>query len=116
MKTNFDSSRTMRRFWLIGVVFWCGLLVCATPASSPAQTTSQILAKVYVARGGLTRIHALRSERIAGTISFGSEASGPFTVELKRPMKMRMTLSVQNQTMVRVYDGPQGWANNPFAG
>jgi len=37
-------------------------------------------------------------------------------VELKRPMKMRMTLAVQNQTMIRVYDGTQGWANNPFAG
>jgi len=77
------------------------LLLCLVPAAS-AQTTTQILSKVYIARGGLTRIHALRSERIAGTISFGSEASGPFTVELKRPMKMRMTLAVQNQSMIRV--------------
>jgi outer membrane lipoprotein-sorting protein len=91
------------------------LLLCLTPISS-AQTTSQILSKFYVARGGLTRIRALRSERVSGTISFGSEASGPFTVELKRPMKMRMTLGVQSQTMIRVYDGTQGWANNPFAG
>lgn len=90
------------------------LILCTAPASP--QTTSQILSKVYVARGGLTRIRALRSERVSGTISFGSEASGPFTVELKRPMKMRMTLNVQNQTMIRVYDGAQGWANNPFAG
>lgn len=91
------------------------LLVCFVPISS-AQTTTQILSKVYVARGGLTRIRALRSERVSGTISFGSVASGPFTVELKRPMKMRMTLGVQNQSMIRVYDGAQGWANNPFAG
>jgi outer membrane lipoprotein-sorting protein len=90
------------------------LLLCAAPVS--AQTTSQILSKVYVARGGLTRIRAIRSERVTGTISFGSEASGPFAVEMKRPMKMRMTLNVQNQTMIRVYDGTQGWANNPFAG
>jgi len=27
-----------------------------------------------------------------------------------------MQLTVQNQTMVRVYDGQSGWANNPFAG
>jgi outer membrane lipoprotein-sorting protein len=27
-----------------------------------------------------------------------------------------MELTVQNQTMVRVYDGKEGWANNPFAG
>jgi outer membrane lipoprotein-sorting protein len=91
------------------------LLLCLAPISS-GQTTTQILSKVYIARGGLTRIKALRSERVSGTISFGSEASGPFTVELKRPVKMRMTLGVQNQTMIRVYDGVQGWANNPFAG
>jgi hypothetical protein len=29
---------------------------------------------------------------------------------------MHMTLSLQDLTMVRVYDGTQGWANNPFAG
>jgi len=29
---------------------------------------------------------------------------------------MHMQLTIQNQTMVRVYDGKQGWANNPFAG
>src|SRR5579863_5409347 len=111
MKTISNGSQTLRRFChsactLVGV-----LILCAAPAG--AQTTSQILSKVYVARGGLTRIRALRSERVTGTISFGSEASGPFTVELKRPMKMRMTLNVQNQTMIRVYDGTQGWANNP---
>lgn len=91
------------------------LLLFSVPISS-AQTVTQILSKVYIARGGLTRIRAVRSERVSGTISFGSEASGPFTVELKRPTKMRMTLGVQSQTMVRVYDGTQGWANNPFAG
>jgi outer membrane lipoprotein-sorting protein len=92
------------------------LLLCLFVSSLSAQTVTQILAKVYIARGGLTKIRALKSERVAGTISFGSEASGPFTVELKRPMKMHMTLTVQNQTMVRVFDGTQGWANNPFAG
>jgi outer membrane lipoprotein-sorting protein len=100
------------------VVLSGAMFVCLAPIPSSAQTptTSQLLSKVYVARGGLTRIRALRSEKISGTISFGSEASGPFMVELRRPMKMRMTLAVQNQTMIRVYDGAQGWANNPFAG
>jgi outer membrane lipoprotein-sorting protein len=116
MKTISRNWRTIRGFALTAGAFWGALFICVAPVSLSAQTTSQILAKVYVARGGLTRIRALRSERIAGTISFGSEASGPFTVELKRPMKMHMTLAVQNQTMIRVFDGTQGWANNPFAG
>jgi outer membrane lipoprotein-sorting protein len=95
---------------LLGVLF-----LFSAPISS-AQTVGQILSKVYIARGGLTRIKAIRSERVSGTISFGSEASGPFMVELKRPARMRMTLGIQGQSMVRVYDGTQGWANNPFAG
>jgi len=116
MNRNSRKLRaTSRLRWTSGTLL-TALLICLTPLSSAAQTASQILSKVYVARGGLTRIRALRSERVTGTISFGSEASGPFTVELKRPMKMRMVLTVQNQTMIRVYDGSQGWANNPFAG
>jgi len=92
------------------------LLLFFVTSSAQAQTITQIIAKVYVARGGLTKIRAVKSERVVGTISFGSEASGPFMVELKRPLKMHMTLTVQNQTMVRVFDGAQGWANSPFVG
>jgi outer membrane lipoprotein-sorting protein len=81
-----------------------------------AQNTDEILAKVIAARGGLDKLHAINSERVSGTIAFG-DVSGPFVVELKRPLKMHMQLTIQNQTMVRVYDGQsQGWANNPFAG
>jgi outer membrane lipoprotein-sorting protein len=81
-----------------------------------AQTVATVVAKVFAARGGLDKIRALKAQRVSGTISFGTDASGPFVVELKRPLKMYMTLAVQNLTMVRVYDGKTGWANNPFAG
>jgi outer membrane lipoprotein-sorting protein len=104
-----------RRTW-VGRVISTLLLLCFCTPSLSAQTVTQIVAKVFVARGGLARIRAIKSERVSGTISFGSEASGPFVVELKRPLKMHMTLTVQNKTMVRVFDGTQGWANNPFAG
>jgi outer membrane lipoprotein-sorting protein len=104
-------TRRMRLGALVTV-----LLLCAVAPSLSAQTVTQIIAKVFVARGGLTKMRAIKSERVSGTISFGSEASGPFVVELKRPLKMHMTLTVQNQAMIRVYDGTQGWANNPFSG
>jgi outer membrane lipoprotein-sorting protein len=112
---SLDFPSVRRCAWMSRIVF-ASLLFHFIPSAISAQSITQILSKVYVARGGLTRMRALKSERIAGTISFGSEASGPFVVELKRPMKMHMTLAVQNQTMIRVYDGTQGWANNPFAG
>ncbi len=85
------------------------------PAASGAQTADEILAKVLAARGGVDKLRAITSERVSGQISFG-DVTGPFVVELKRPLKMHMQLTIQNQTMVRVYDGKQGWANNPFAG
>jgi outer membrane lipoprotein-sorting protein len=96
------------------------LLPMLLPAAAAAQTATAIIAKVYAARGGLDKIRAIQSQRISGTITFGSsgsEASGPFFVELKRPLKMHMQLTVENQTMIRIYDGKSaGWANNPFAG
>jgi outer membrane lipoprotein-sorting protein len=109
------SHGARHRTPLTSLIF-TSLLLCLFASSLQAQTVNETLAKVFVARGGLTRIRAVKSERVAGTISFGSEASGPFVVELKRPLKMHMTLNVQNQTMIRVFDGTQGWANNPFGG
>jgi outer membrane lipoprotein-sorting protein len=91
-------------------------LLCLLPLAASAQTATAVLAKVFAARGGLDKIRALKAQRVSGTISFGTDASGPFVVELKRPLKMHMTLAVQNLTMVRVYDGKTGWSNNPFAG
>jgi outer membrane lipoprotein-sorting protein len=84
--------------------------------AASAQNADEIVAKVIAARGGLAKIRSIHSERVSGKISFG-DVTGPFVVELKRPLKMHMQLTVQNQTMVRVYDGQShGWANNPFAG
>jgi outer membrane lipoprotein-sorting protein len=96
---------------------WLGLvLVWFLPAAAAAQSADEILAKVMAARGGLAKIHAVRSQRVTGQITFG-EVSGPFVVELERPLKMHMQFTIQNMTMVRVYDGKSaGWANNPFAG
>jgi outer membrane lipoprotein-sorting protein len=98
--------------WL-AVVILLGLGVL--PATAPGQTADEIVAKVLAARGGLDKIRTVNSQRVSGRIAFG-EVSGPFVVELKRPLKMHMQLTVQNMTMVRVYDGKSGWANNPFAG
>jgi outer membrane lipoprotein-sorting protein len=94
---------------------FCIALLFLLPAVASAQTADHILAKVIAARGGFSKLRAVHSQRISGTISFG-DVSGPFLVELKRPLKMHMQLTVQNQTMVRVYDGQSGWANNPFTG
>ena len=95
---------------------FCIALLFLLPAAASAQTADEILAKVLAARGGLDKMRAIHSERVSGQIWFG-DVSGPFAVELKRPLKLHMQITIQDKTMVRVYDGKsQGWANNPFAG
>ena len=84
------------------------------PAAS-AQTAEEIVARTLEARGGLARVKAVQAERISGSISFGAEASGPFVVELARPGKMHMELTLPAGQIVRVYDGGgHGWVINPF--
>jgi outer membrane lipoprotein-sorting protein len=85
--------------------------------TAPTQNADSILAKVYASRGGLNKIRAIQGQRVSGHISFGEEGDGSFVVELKRPLKMRMELTAQDKTLVRVYDGKShGWSNNPFIG
>ena len=94
-------------FFVVAGLVWA-------PAAS-AQTAEEIVAKALEARGGLARVKAVQTERISGSISFGAEASGPFVVELARPGKMHMELTLPAGKIVRVYDGHgHGWVINPF--
>ncbi len=86
------------------------------PLCTSAQTAEEIVAKVLVARGGLAKIKAVRSQRIAGTIDFGGGAQGPFLVELERPGKMHIEVTIQGQKLIRSFDGKStGWIINPFS-
>jgi len=100
----------------LAAFFLASFLSFYAAAAPAAPTLAQVLGKAYAARGGLVKLHATQGQRVTGTISFGNDASGPFVVEMKRPLKMHMELTVQSQTMVRIFDGKEGWANNPFTG
>jgi outer membrane lipoprotein-sorting protein len=90
------------------------LLLFLSPAA-PAQTADEIVRKVLDARGGLEKIKAVQSERISGRVSFTQGMEGTFVVELKRPLKMHIEISVDGQKIIRVYDGKSsGWMINPF--
>jgi outer membrane lipoprotein-sorting protein len=94
-------------------------LLCSTSLSFSQiapHTAEALVAKILDARGGMTRLKAIKAQRITGNISFGPGAEGPVVVELKRPGKMHMEVTIQGQTIVRVYDGRgSGWIVNPFA-
>jgi len=93
----------------------CFAVVLFIPLQAAAQTADEIVSKVLAARGGVSRIKAVHSQRISGTINFGPGADGPFLVELERPGKMHIEATIQGQTLVRSYDGKStGWILNPF--
>jgi outer membrane lipoprotein-sorting protein len=93
----------------------CLVVVLFLPVVASAQTADEIVNKVLAARGGVSRIKAVHSQRISGTINFGPGADGPFLVELERPGKMHIEVTVQGQKLVRSYDGKStGWILNPF--
>src|SRR6266481_4584930 len=92
------------------------LLLFLSPAA-PAQTVDEIVQKVLDARGGIEKIRAVQSERITGHVSFSQGSEGTFVVELKRPLKMHVEISVDGQTIIRVYDGlSSGWLFRPHPG
>lgn len=77
-----------------------------------AQSAADIVAHNLGARGGVERLRAEQTQRMSGTIAFGTDPAGPFVVELKRPGKMRNELTFNGQTVIRVTDGTGGWALN----
>jgi outer membrane lipoprotein-sorting protein len=86
------------------------------PLTGGAQTANEIVGKALDARGGIDKIKAVRSERISGRVSFSQGMEGTFVVELKRPLKMHVEISIEGQRIIRVYDGKSsGWMINPFA-
>jgi outer membrane lipoprotein-sorting protein len=90
-------------------------LLLFLPLAAAAQTADEIVKKALEARGGVDKIKAVQSERITGHVSFSRDMEGTFVVELKRPLKMHVEISLEGQKIIRVYDGKSsGWAVNPF--
>jgi outer membrane lipoprotein-sorting protein len=96
------------------LLFLATVLLSATALS--AQSVDDIISRYIAARGGLDKIKSVKTERISGTISFGPDIEGPFFLERKRPLKMHMEITLNGQTLIRVYNGKSaGWIYNPFA-
>jgi outer membrane lipoprotein-sorting protein len=82
-----------------------------------AQNVDDIVASYVTARGGMDKIKAVTTERVTGTISLGPDAESTFVLERKRPLKLRMEITVNGQTLIRTFNGKStGWTYNPFAG
>ena len=93
--------------------------VCVALSLSPAlaeETVDEIIAKNIEAKGGKAVMDAAKTMRMTGTMAMGGGMEAPFTVETKRPMKMRLEFVFQGMTGIQAYDGEQGWTVMPFMG
>jgi outer membrane lipoprotein-sorting protein len=102
--------RLLQRLALTAIMF-----LFALPLTLPAQTADDVINAYLKARGGLAKIKSIQTERVTGTITFAPGVEGPFFVERERPLKMHMEITVNGQSLIRVYDGKTaGWIYNPF--
>jgi outer membrane lipoprotein-sorting protein len=83
--------------------------------SLSAQTVEEVIAKNIAAQGGMARLKAIQSMRMTGDVVSGGMQAG-FTQVFKRPVKMRLDISVQDLTLTQAYDGQNGWQLVPFTG
>ncbi len=109
----------MKRNWSaipaagIAVLMVTAMAVSAAPAQ--ALELDDVLARHYQARGGLEAIRAVDSSRITGTMDSAGNIS-PYTLEAKRPGKLRLEFQAFGMTGIQAVDGDLGWQVMPFMG
>lgn len=78
-----------------------------------AQDLEGILTKIYEARGGLEKIKSVESARMSGMFVIPGMMEAPFTMEWKRPDKIRMEFETAEGNGVQASDGETAWAMMP---
>ena len=111
-----------RRVVLPSVVFSALTALAAVAADSTAAPASlsagQVVEKNIAAKGGLQAWRAVQTMSFSGKMDAGGKQNVqlPFSMELKRPRKLRVEIEFANDRAVQVYDGANGWKLRPFLG
>ena len=127
---------------VFAVLLFASLPLLAVAADSRTGAThltaAEIVDKNVTARGGLAAWRAAQALTMKGMMEAGGnnrpnipvpgvktsshmvpprpaeQVQLPFSMDLKRPRKMRVELKFNGQTAVQVYDGAKGWKVRPF--
>ncbi len=91
-----------------------GIIILFFAALVKAQTVDEIISKNLEARGGISKIKGIETQRIEGEISFNADTASPFMAEMKRPGKMRDQIIYKGRKIIRTTNGKSGWVLNPF--
>lgn len=92
-------------------VLAASLALAATAAG--AQTVDELVAKSIEARGGLAKLQSLQTARFTGKMTMGP-MEVPVVMEVKRPNRMRMEMTIQGLAAVQAYDGKVAWGIPPM--
>jgi hypothetical protein len=85
--------------------------VLAVPAA--AQTVDEVIGRSFEARGGLERLRAIQAIRVTGRMSMGANQAS-MVVERKRPVRIRVEITVRGQRAVQAWDGVTAWGISPM--
>jgi hypothetical protein len=86
------------------------------PATTPAQTLDEIVARHVEARGGREALAAVRSVRMTGRAIAGPGREAIVRREIARPGRIRTEFVFQGTTGVYAWDGASGWRVSPLDG
>ena len=92
------------------------VIVAASSATARAETVDEIVAKHLQARGGADKVAAVQTLRMTGKLVAGPGIEAPFTIDVKKPGRMRFEITVQGMTIVQTVDGDSGWQIQPMTG
>ena len=80
-------------------------------------TVDALVARNIEAKGGIDALHAVRSLRFSGKMLVNQgQVELAYVQTKKRPGQVRAEASLQGMTLVKAYDGTQGWKISPFGG
>jgi hypothetical protein len=84
----------------------------------PKLTAAQVADKNAAARGGLAKWRAVNAIEMSGRLDAGGKVDTylPYTAQIKRPHKQRLSIKFAGQTAVQVFDGSKGWKLRPYLG
>jgi hypothetical protein len=92
------------------------LVVLGFSLFASSQTADELVNKNIEARGGMDKIKAIHTIRLAGKVVVPGGITGSITQENMRPNLVRETFALQGMTAIDAFDGATGWRTNPFGG
>jgi outer membrane lipoprotein-sorting protein len=90
-------------------------VLVAASATAHAESVDDIIAKNIHARGG-DKLRSVQTLRMSGKLVAGPGIEAPFTIEIKKPGRLRFEVVVQGMTIVQAVESDVGWTIQPMTG